>query len=95
MSGRIYVAVAILAALMLTPQLTLAYVGPGTGLSAIGSFLALLMAVVLTVVGFFWLPLKRILKARRQKAVQPQEEPVPESGLKSAEHSEDGGSLKS
>ena len=95
MSGRIYVAVAILAALMLTPQITLAYVGPGTGLSAIGSFLALLMAVVLTVVGFFWLPLKRILKARRQKEVPPHEEPVTEIALKSAEHSEDNGNLKS
>jgi len=94
-SGRIYVAVAILAALMLTPQLTLAYVGPGTGLSAIGSFLALLMAIVLTVVGFFWLPLKRVLKARRQKVVPPQEEPAPEVALKSAEHIEDDGSPKS
>jgi membrane protein implicated in regulation of membrane protease activity len=94
-SRRISVAIAILAALFLTPQVTLAYVGPGTGLSAIGSFLALLMAVVLTVVGFFWLPLKRILKARRQQDAPPQEEPAPEVALKSAEQAEDSGNLKS
>ncbi len=94
MRDRSYVVVAILAALMLTPQLTLAYVGPGTGLSAIGSFLALLMAIVLAVVGFFWLPLKRILKARRRKDVPPHEEPVPEITLKSAEHNEENGNLK-
>ena len=35
----------------------LAYLGPGGALSAIGSFLALLAAVVLALVGFVWLPL--------------------------------------
>ena len=41
-----------------------AYVGPGTGLSAIGSFLALVAAVVVGILGFLWYPLKRILKRR-------------------------------
>jgi len=62
---------------MLAPQLALAYVGPGTGLSAIGSFFALLMTIVLVVVGFFWLPLKRLLKSRQKTSdVPPQEEAV-------------------
>ncbi len=45
--------------------LTLAYLGPGGALSAIGSFLALLAAVGLAVVGFVWYPIKRMLRARR------------------------------
>lgn len=45
--------------------LTLAYLGPGGALSAIGSFLALLAAVGLAVVGFVWYPVKRMLRARR------------------------------
>lgn len=43
------------------PQIALAYVGPGTGLSAIGAFLALLAALVIAIIGFFWYPLKRFL----------------------------------
>ena len=42
-----------------------AYVGPGAGLSALGSLLALLAAVVVTIVGFIWYPIKRILGKRR------------------------------
>lgn len=45
----------------------LAYLGPGGALSAIGSFLALLAAVVLALVGFVWLPLKRLMRALRER----------------------------
>lgn len=45
----------------------LAYVGPGTGLSAIGSLIALLAAIIVAIFGFIWFPLKRILKARKNK----------------------------
>ena len=43
-----------------------AYIGPGAGISAIGSLLALLAAVLLAIVGFVWYPLKRIMKNRRK-----------------------------
>lgn len=43
-----------------------AYIGPGAGLSAIGSVLALLGALVLMVVGFVWYPVKRLLKWRKR-----------------------------
>lgn len=43
-----------------------AYVGPGAGLSAVGSLLALLGAAALVAVGFVWYPLKRLLRARRR-----------------------------
>jgi hypothetical protein len=46
-------------ALGVAPPLAHAYVGPGVGISAIGSFLALLGAILLAIVGFVWFPLKR------------------------------------
>ena len=49
----------------------LAYVGPGGALSAIGSFLALLGAILLAVAGFLWYPIKRLLKRRREQASPP------------------------
>jgi hypothetical protein len=43
----------------------LCYLGPGGLLSGIGSFLALLAAVVLALLGFVWYPIKRMLRARK------------------------------
>lgn len=45
-----------------------AYIGPGAGLSAIGSALALLGAVLLLIVGFVWYPVKRLMRRRKQAA---------------------------
>ena len=39
----------------------MAYVGPGAGLSAIGSVLAFLGVIFLMILGFFWYPVKRII----------------------------------
>ncbi len=47
-----------------------AYVGPGAGLSAIGSILAFLGALFLLIVGFLWYPIKRLLKGKKQKEAQ-------------------------
>ena len=52
---------------MALASLTLAYVGFGGALSAIGSVLALLGAVVIALFGFVWYPLKRLTRARREK----------------------------
>jgi hypothetical protein len=37
-----------------------AYIGPGSGLSAIGSLVSLVGAIFLALVGFVWYPLKRL-----------------------------------
>ena len=50
-----------------------AYIGPGAGLSAIGSLLALIVAVLAGIVGFVWYPVKRILKGRKAAAVEEEE----------------------
>ncbi len=49
----------------------LAYIGPGAGISAIGSLVALAATVALAIVGFVWYPIKRLRRRVRQKAAQP------------------------
>lgn len=39
-----------------------AYIGPGAGLTAIGSFIALVVAILVAIVGFLWFPIKRLIK---------------------------------
>ena len=47
------------------PVVGWAYIGPGAGLSIIGTLLALFEAVVLGVVGFVWYPVRRLLRSLR------------------------------
>ncbi|MEM7489245.1 MAG: hypothetical protein AAF390_09000 [Pseudomonadota bacterium] len=54
-----------MAGAILFPQAALAYVGPGAGLTAIGTMIALVAAILLAVVGFVWYPIKRMLRARK------------------------------
>lgn len=42
-----------------------AYVGPGAGLTAIGTMVALLAALILALVGFVWYPIKRFMRAAK------------------------------
>ena len=37
------------------------YIDPGSGLSAIGAFLAIVASLGLSIVGFFWYPIKKLL----------------------------------
>ena len=48
----------------------LAYIGPGAGISAIGSLVALAATVALAIVGFVWYPIKRLRRRARQQAAQ-------------------------
>jgi hypothetical protein len=48
-----------------------AYFGPGAGLAAIGSLLALVVGVIAAFFGFLWYPVKRLLSTRRAAAVYP------------------------
>jgi hypothetical protein len=52
------------------PGLAQAYVGPGVGLSALGSVLAFIGAVLLLIVGFLWYPIKRLLKGRSRQGAE-------------------------
>ena len=55
-------------------QPAMAYIGPGAGLSAIGTFLALIFAVLVAIVGFFWYPIKRLIKGRKADAEDEEEQ---------------------
>lgn len=45
-----------------------AYIGPGAGVGAIGTVIAVLGAIVLMIVGFVWYPIKRLLKRGKKPA---------------------------
>jgi hypothetical protein len=60
---------------IVAPTAAQAYIGPGAGLSAIGSLLALVAAVFVAIFGFLWYPIKSWRK-RRQAAQAPD---VPEA----------------
>jgi hypothetical protein len=67
---------AILGLVVLAPGTAFAYVGPGAGLSAIGTFLALVAACFLAIVGFIWYPVKRLLGGKsRSRTRQGGDEP--------------------
>ena len=53
---------------VIAPATAFAYVGPGAGITAIGSVLALLVGIVLAIVGFVWYPIKRFMRSRSGKA---------------------------
>jgi hypothetical protein len=53
------------AAVALAPSSAFAYVGPGAGLSALGSLVSLLAAAGLAVLGFVWYPIRRLLRRIR------------------------------
>ena len=56
--------VAFAAAVLASPP-ALAYVGPGAGLTAIGTLVAVVAVLVLAVAGFVWYPLKRLMRKNR------------------------------
>lgn len=65
------IAVAFAIILLLAAAPAAAYVGPGAGLSAIGTLVALVVAVFLAILGFVWYPAKRILgKSKATDAVR-------------------------
>lgn len=63
--------------LMVGPADAFAYIGVGAGLSAIGSLLALVAAVLLTIIGFIWYPIKRMLRWRKTMHKEKKEETPP------------------
>jgi len=59
------VALALYLALAL-PEPAQAYIGPGAGITAIGTVIALIGAILLAIIGFLWYPIKRLLRKRAQ-----------------------------
>jgi hypothetical protein len=66
------VLLALLVLMLSVPRPASAYIGPGSGITAIGAALAFIVGILLAIVGFIWYPLKRLLHSkatRRAKAV--------------------------
>ncbi len=62
--NRVIVAILLIAS---TIEPAFAYMGPGAGLTFIGSLVALVSAVLAGIFGFVWFPIKRLLRARRAR----------------------------
>jgi uncharacterized RDD family membrane protein YckC len=61
---------------LLMPTAAAAYGGPGTIVSGIGAFLAVLVAIVASIFGFFWYPLKKLLRKGRSSGAASSEQPA-------------------
>ena len=66
------IAAVVVASVCLISLPAIAYVGPGVGLSAIGSLLALIAALIIAVFGFLWYPFKRLMR-KKQRPVKADE----------------------
>lgn len=62
----------VVANICLIPLPATAYVGPGVGLSALGSLLALIAAIIIAIFGFLWYPFKRLMR-KKQRPVKADE----------------------
>ncbi|MCM2562316.1 hypothetical protein M8756_09130 [Lutimaribacter sp. EGI FJ00015] len=60
------------------PQAAQAYIGPGAGLTALGTVIALILALGLAVVGFVWYPLKRLRRKRKRASDGDKADRAPE-----------------
>ena len=64
MRANIMFSLAVAAVVVAAPHTAHAYIGPGAGITAIGTVIALVGVVVLGVVGFVWYPIKRLLRRK-------------------------------
>lgn len=55
------IVLSVMVVVLISPLSGYSYVGPGAGLSVVGTIIALIAAIILAVVGFVWYPIKRIL----------------------------------
>lgn len=67
---------AVAALLFAAAQSAEAYIGPGAGITAIGTVIALIGAILLAIVGFVWYAIKR-LRAKNRKMKKSDEAPPP------------------
>jgi preprotein translocase subunit SecG len=67
MNMSMRVALLLVAAVLLIPDTALAYGGPGSVISGIGAALAAIAALLATLFGFIWFPLKRLYKSMTEE----------------------------
>jgi hypothetical protein len=67
MQSRRYPSQVIAVFLLATSFSAEAYIGPGAGIGAIGTVVALFGAILLAIVAFVWYPVKRLLRTRKRE----------------------------
>ena len=73
MSTSFRIAFLLAAVVFLAPETALAYGGPGSVISGIGAFLAAVAALLATLFGFIWFPLKRLYKSWTEEETATEE----------------------
>jgi hypothetical protein len=69
-----------LIALLFAPTVALAYGGPGSVISGIGAFLAAVAALLASLLGFIWFPLKRLYRSMKGKDSSREEAEANQAG---------------
>jgi hypothetical protein len=80
MSKHAHLAIWAAVGAIMAPGPALAYVGPGAGLSMIGSLIAVVVAVVVAILGLLIFPIRMLLKRRRVGVADGREAPAPGGG---------------
>lgn len=57
----------------------LAYIGPGAGISALGTALVFVLVIILLLVGFLWYPVKKLMSKNKHGTQLKQETENPDS----------------
>jgi hypothetical protein len=74
MKSIIILSLMAIALLLAAPQGTGAYIGPGAGIAAIGTVIALIGGILLAIVAFIWYPIKRLLAKIKKKRMTDKED---------------------
>jgi len=59
--------IVVVATWLAVPSAAEAYIGPGAGISVIGTVVAFLAAILFGIIGFIWYPIKRMRAAIRAR----------------------------
>ena len=70
MNKNLIITALILGMLLFQTEYLYAYVGPGTGMTAIGTFIAFVLGLLVAILGFIWYPVKRLLKKKSKEPDQ-------------------------
>lgn len=76
---RAVLLVLVAACVLAMPGQAEAYIGPGAGITVIGTVVAFFAALVFAIVGFVWYPIKRLMAAMRNRTSKRKDDqkPVP------------------
>jgi hypothetical protein len=69
----LFVLTMVVTCLVIVERDAYAYIGPGAGMTAIGTVVAFLGAILFAIVGFIWYPIKRLIRMVKQRGDAQQE----------------------